>query len=150
MDIVGSIRRFFNRKRLFVLEEKRSGNVYDKLDFSIEIDKENEHHDESLYLSSITNRYESIYVHAYSLKDAKQKALERIIADRKARLAAEREEGGEPIDHSVEAVIRSTVQAQEHCEKMFDGISKVARTWQQNREERESLENKRQLVVHKS
>ena len=146
MDIVGSIRRFFNRKRLFILEEKRSGKIYDKVDFSFTIDEENENHDESFYLSPISNRYDHIYVHAYSLKDAKQRALERITADRRARHAAE---SGRQIDRSVEAVIRSTVQAQDDLDKAMHEIKEAAETWQQNREELESLEGKRQLVVHK-
>ena len=149
MDIVGSIRKFFNRKRLFILEERRSGKIYDKMDFSIKIDEEDEDHDESLYLSPINNRYTNIYVHAYSLKDAKRRAMDMITADRGVRLAVEREERREPADQSVEAVIRSTVQARDDMDKVMHELKNAAETWQQNREELEEPEGKRQLVVHK-
>ena len=87
MDIVRSIRETLGRKRLFFVDEKRSGRLEIWNNTSFTIDHEESSCDEAIYVSPIHNRCKA-HVHAYSKKHALELAAERIAI---ARAAEERE-----------------------------------------------------------
>jgi hypothetical protein len=79
MDVAYSIRKFFDHKVLYVLSEGRSGKLY--LELVNQIDYDSSRHDERIVQGGYGGFFDGLYtawIHAYSLKHAKELALERI------------------------------------------------------------------------
>ena len=84
MDIVGSICKFANLKRLYIIDESRSGKLY--IDGGFPIDPDDPNDDEKIYkggyCGGLFSKLYTVWVHAYSAKEAKNIALERIYKER--------------------------------------------------------------------
>ena len=85
MDIARSVRELFGRKRLFFINEKRSGRlaICNNTSFRIDLDESQE---EAIYYNPFNEKYK-VHVHAYSKKNAIELAAEMIaIAKYEGRL----------------------------------------------------------------